>query len=168
MPVARLRPLRRAAVLSAVTALVLSGCGKDTFADKTAKVSVDGRTTTYDIDSCGLDGATAFILGRTTGGVVLQAVVGVEEDGTTGVPASSGLTLVDDDLELAAFGAESWERRGEIGLPPGSVTSARIRGSRIQAAGRLVAVDEQGRPLPASSDAGRPFTFDARCDAAEQ
>ncbi|MCU1497439.1 MAG: hypothetical protein JWM47_1392 [Acidimicrobiales bacterium] len=152
---------------SALGAMALAGCSKVEFADKTARVSISGQTTTYEVGSCGLDGSTAFIVGRSAGGSVLQAVLEVESDGRTGIPASTGLTLIDGDMEQAAFGAGSWQRRGETGKAPGAITSARVRGSRIQAAGRLVAVDGEGRPDPGSPDDGSEFTLDARCDAAE-
>ncbi|QXC59552.1 hypothetical protein KSP35_14290 [Aquihabitans sp. G128] len=153
-----------------VGALALTGCGKDEFADKTARVTVSGKTTTYQVDSCGLDGRTAFVVGRSDSGSILQAVVGVKADKATGVPSSTGLSVIDDGLELAGFGSESWQRRGMSGAAPGTVTSARIRGSRIQASGRLVGVDADGKPRAGASgvdDTGFPFTLDARCDTAD-
>ena len=63
---------------------------------------------------------------------------------------SSGLTFSDDGISLAAFGAESWSRRRAPGAPPGSITSARLRGSRIQISGDAVPVDETPT-LPAVS-----------------
>lgn len=153
-----------------VLACGLAGCGKDEFADKTARVELSGRTTTFEVDSCGLDGRTAFVVGRSEGGSVLQAVIGVGADERTGVTRSTGLSVIDDNVELAGFGQESWERRGLSGSAPGTITSARIRGSRIQAAGTLVPVDADGKPTATSSAAGSGtrFSLDARCDAADR
>lgn len=163
-PAARRRhrsPIVAAAVL--VVSAVLAGCGRGEFEDRTARVDVGGRTTTYSLDACGLDGETLFVVGRSEGGRVLQAVVGLEADRETGVPDSTGLSVSEGDVDLTAFGPEAWARRGEAGEPPGRVTSARLRGSRIQAAGRVVAVDADGVPA-VSGDGGTTFSLDARCD----
>ena len=141
--------------------LSLAGCGRDDFPDRTARVSIGARTTTYDLDSCGLDGATAFAVGQSDGGAVLQAVLGLDAE-KAGVVESSGLTFSDDGISLAAFGAESWSRRRAPGAAPGSITSARLRGSRIQISGDAVPVDETD--LPTGSGGRVAFSFDARCD----
>ena len=50
---------------------------------------------------------------------------------------------------------------------PGSITSAVLRGARIQVAGRLEPLDAStGLPIAASVDQARPvpFRLDARCD----
>ncbi|HEX2577882.1 MAG TPA: hypothetical protein VHK88_16155 [Aquihabitans sp.] len=146
-----------------VVAATVCGCGSEEFEDRTARVTVDGRTTTYELDSCGLDGTTLFLVGRSTGGSVVQAVVGLEDDAETGVPASTGLTVGDAGSELAGFGAESWERRGEQGRAPGRITRAALRGSRIQVEGRVEAVDAQGVP-PVIAGAAVDVALDARCD----
>lgn len=156
-----------AALVVAASSLV--ACGKQEFADRTAQVSVDGDVATFEVDSCGLDEQTLFVVGRSDGGRILQAVVGLEADLETGVPASSGLTvgLGIGGIEVGAFGAESWERQGRTGPPPGRITSARLRGSRIQLAGDAVALDAEGDPATtATTDAGEvhPFSLDARCD----
>lgn len=166
---------------------LLGGCGRKEFADRTARVTVDGATTEYQVDSCGRDQSTVFVVGRADGGRILQAVVGLRPDNRTGIPASTGITLTGVEVartsttssaatgsaasgssvpavaELAAFGAESWARRGETGDPPGRIASARVRGSRIQVSGDL-------EPAPSPDAAGSaepvriPFTLDARCD----
>lgn len=137
-------------------------CSRDGFEDRTATVQVDGSSTGYEVDACGLDGSTLFVVARSSGGSVLQAVVGLEDDGETGVPASTGLTVSDGDVDLAAFGAESWARRGEAGDPPGRITEARLRGSRIQVEGRVAPLDADGGV--AVEGAALPFALDARCD----
>ena len=169
MPATPLVARRSLGTVVLVAALVagLAGCGKDEFPDKTARVSISGRTTTFQVDSCGLDGRTAFLVGRADGGSVLQAVVGVQLDQKTGVTRSTGLSVIDEGIELGAFGAESWERRSMTGPAPGTITSAKLRGSRIQVAGRVVALDEKG-VMTSPNDEGSAFTLDARCDAAEQ
>ncbi len=152
----------RSVLLVAVVGLAALGCGREApFPDRTARVTLDGATTTFAVDACVLDGQTAYVVGRADDGQVVQAVVGVEGDGETGVPASTGLTVMDGDTGVAAFGAEAWARRGEAGEPPGTVTSARIRGARIQARGRAVPVDGADRPRAGSEV---EVAFDARCD----
>lgn len=158
-----------------------TGCGGDEFADRTAEVTVDGETTKFELDACGLDGETVFVVGRTDGGAVLQAVVGVTflsappEGGTAvtdesavpdgdpvpneeAVPESSGLTVDVDDVTWASFGAEAWARRDGTGPAPGSVTSARVRGARIQLSGQATQLDAAGQPETV------PIELDARCD----
>ncbi len=156
-----------------------SGCGRSEFEDRTAQLTVGDVTSTLELDSCGLDGSTIFVVGRGPGNVVLQAVVGLADDGETGVAASTGLTVdggrwVQESPNsavladaLGASGAESWERRGQSGRVPGSITSAVLRGARIQVAGRLEPLDAStGLPIAASVDQARPvpFRLDARCD----
>ena len=148
--------------LSAALVVALAGCGREAaFADRTARVTVDGDTTTYEVDSCGLDGQTVFVVGRSEEGRTVQAVVGVEGDGETGVPRSSGLTVVGDGVSVGAFGVEAWARRGEEGPPPGTIASARVRGARIQFRGQAEPVDAEDRP---TGDDPVGFAFDARCD----
>lgn len=139
-----------------------AACSREpAFADRTARVTVDGETTSYDIDGCGLDGTTVFVLGRTDEGEVLQAVVGVEPDGETGVPTSTGISVTDGAVPVTAFGDEAWDRRGETGEAPGQITEARVRGARIQASGQAQPADVTGRP---TSGAPVPLSLDARCD----
>ena len=159
------RPTSTPWVAAAALALVLVGCGKDEFPDRTARVTVDGDLATFQVDSCGLDEQTLFVVGRTDGGRILQAVVGVEDDRETGVPDSSGLTvgLGVGGVEVGAFGPEAWERQGRTGPPPGTITSARLRGSRIQLAGDAVALDADGSAAGSGDDL-HPFSLDARCD----
>ena len=141
---------------------VAAGCGGDEFADRTARIDLRGRTTTYEVDDCGLDGQTLFVVARSPGGSVLQAVVGLRADDRTGIPASTGLTFSDDGDDYAAFGAESWSRRSGSGRAPGRITEAALRGSRIQVSGLVEQVDDQDRPdePPLTT----PFSLDARCD----
>ncbi len=154
--------LLSAATLAGVVLVSAAACTREPgFEDRTARVTVDGETTTFQVDGCGLDGTTVFVLGRTDDGDVLQAVVGVEADGATGVPASTGLTVTEADVPVAAFGAESWARRSEEGPPPGDITSARVQGARIQAAGDAQPLDINEQPTSADPV---PFSFDARCD----
>jgi hypothetical protein len=144
----------------------VAGCAKDEFADRTAVVDIGGSSQTYDVRSCGLDGHTVFVVARAPDGAILQGVMGLEVDDKTGVPASTGVTVdldpSTDTSRVAAFGAESWERRGSTGPAPGSVTSARLRGSRIQFSGDVVPVDADDAPVPNSKP--ESFSVDARCD----
>lgn len=150
-----------------VAALLVGACSREVaFPDREARVDHGGRTTTFTLDSCGLDGTTAFLVGRTESGIVLQAVVGVEDDGETGVPRSTGFEVIGDaDVDgggYGAFGEEAWDRREETGTPPGEITSARIRGARIQVEGRAVTLDPDGRPQGGTLT---EVSLDARCDA---
>lgn len=149
------------ALAVAVTSL---GCSRDEFPDRSAVVEVDGRSTRFDLVSCGLDGTTAYVTGASDDGDVVQAVVGVEErDHETGVPGFTGLTVSEGAEERGAFGAGAWAARRKAGDPPGSVLAARIRGSRIQVSGRVVLLDDAGDPT-GTDGSGVPFSLDARCD----
>jgi hypothetical protein len=166
-------PDRRRVVGAVALAVVLGaglvGCSKHEFEDKTAVVKVGGSTQAYDVESCGLDDQTVFVVARADDGAIVQGVMGLEKDDKTGIPASTGITIDQDptseDTRVAAFGAEAWERRGSAGTPPGSISSARLRGSRIQFSGTAVPVDANDVAVP--SGAPQPFSLDARCDAAE-
>lgn len=153
----------RRPVLAVVLLVAAGACSREpAFADRTARLTVGDRTTTFTVDACGLDGQTFRLAARAESGAVLQAVVGVEDDGETGVPESTGITVFGyEQIDLSAFGDESWARRGMGGEAPGEVTSARIRGARIQASAEAVAVDADERPL---GDATYTVRLDARCD----
>lgn len=163
------RPARSAAVLAVATVVLVgatSACSKNEFEDQTAVVSVGGSTQTYEIDSCGLDGRTVFVVGRADDGAIVQGVMGLERDDKTGVTESTGVTIdldpSSDQTRVAAFGDEAWERRGSSGNPPGSITSAKLRGSRIQFSGNVVPVDANDVPVP--NGEAQAFSVDARCD----
>lgn len=126
---------------------------------------VGDDTATFELDSCGLERSTVFVVGRADGRI-LQLVVSLEDDGATGIPASTGFSVdAADGTELAAFGAEAWSRREMTGAPPGEVVGAAVEGSRIQVSGRAVEVDPSGRPRPGGIDA--TVRLDARCDLDE-
>ncbi len=139
----------------------LAGCGKSEFKDRTARITVDGRGTQYTVDSCGLDGHTLFVVGRADDGGVLQAVVGLSKDRKKGVTASTGFSVTQGPTAVEAFGQESWHRRGKSGPPPGEVTSARLRGSRIQVAGQARFVDADEVP---TGPEPVEVSIAARCD----
>lgn len=154
--------VRRLALVAALVAL--AACGREPgFEDRTARVTIDGRTTTFTVDGCLRDGRTAYVVGRAEDGSTVQAVVGLEEDLATGVPASTGISVAGrgDTPSVAAFGPEAWARRGEEGAPPGTIASARVKGSRIQATGEAPTVDADDRP---DGEATLSLGFDARCD----
>ncbi len=142
---------------SMAVAMVTAACGGGTeFEDRTARVEIDGSTVTFDVDSCGLDAQTVFVVGHTGTGRILQAVMGLEDDGTTGDVELTGLSVDLDGRTWEAFGAESWRMRSGTGAAPGKVTGSRLRGSRVQVEGL------------ASSDGEQvPFSLDARCDQLE-
>lgn len=154
----------RAAVVAVLLAVAaLASCSKEpAFEDRTARVTWGSRTVSFEVDGCLLDGQTAYVVGRSETGATVQAVIGVEADGETGVPESTGLTVDGlDAVGLAAFGSEAWERKGESGDAPGSIATARVKGSRIQATGEAVTTGADGQPLPGEP---RTITFDSRCD----
>jgi hypothetical protein len=161
-------------VVTMVAALTVSvsvaGCGRGEFADRSAVVDVGGSRQTYQVDSCGLDGSTIYLVARAPDGAVLQAVVGLEEDLATGIVASTGVSVDADpqrtDTRVAAFGAEAWDRRGPTGAPPGTVSSARLRGSRIQISAQAVAVDALDRPVAGAEPTA--LRVDARCDEQDE
>ena len=128
---------------------------------------MDGLVTTFTLDACGPDEQVAYMVGKAAAGTRLQAVVCVEADGETGVPAESGFTVTstDDDPSYAAFGPDAWVARGQTGVAPGTIDSARIKGSRIQAQGEARPVDVQDRPTTGPAVA---VELDARCDAEDQ
>lgn len=165
-------PLRRIAALLVVAALAsaLAGCGRNEFEDRTAVVGVGGSRQTYQVDACGRDGETVFVVARADDGAIVQGVMGLEDDRKTGVPASTGITVdldaSSDQTRVAAFGAEAWERRDKAGKAPGSITSAKLRGSRIQFSGDVVPVDADDVPIPDGET--QPFSLDARCDEVEE
>lgn len=168
-PILNVVQLLRFVSVTVTVTVVLVGCGLGEFEDRTAVVELGGSTTTYEVDACGLDQRTVFVVARAAEGAVLQAVVGLEPDSDDGVAASTGLTLDADpdstDTRVAAFGPEAWERRGSTGPPPGTIGAARLRGSRVQLDGLVVPVDERDRPVPGGE--GVPFSVDARCDIDE-
>lgn len=144
---------------------VLAACGGG-FEDRTASVVIGDDTTTFEVDSCGLEQATVFVVGRADGGRILQLVVSLDDDGATGITDSTGFSVdAEDGTELAAFGPEAWSRRDMTGTPPGEVVGARVEGSRIQVSGRAVEVDAGGRPVAGGTDA--TVRLDARCDLDE-
>jgi len=152
-----------------VLAVALGSCGRGEFEDRTAVVRLGGSTETYTVTSCGLDGQTVYLVAASDSGSLLQAVVGLEEDDRTGIAASTGVSIDPDarrdDLRVAAFGDEAWERRGQTGTPPGRIGSARLRGSRIQFSGDVVAVD--ANDVAVADGDQTAFSVDARCDERE-
>jgi len=165
-------PRLRAVVLGCAllgSASGLAGCAKDGFEDRTAIVRIGGSSQTYEVQSCGLDGQTVFVVARADDGAIVQGVMGLKSDDKTGIPRSTGVTIdldpTSDETRVAAFGAEAWERRGSAGKPPGSIASAKLRGSRIQFSGTAVPVDAGDVPVPDGEP--QAFSLDARCDEAE-
>lgn len=161
----RIEPTLLLPAVGIIVALVLASCGKDDFPDRQAIVEVDGRSTTFqlEVETCGLDGDTVFVLGHADGGAVLQAVVGVDpDDPTDAEPAASGITVSDGPIDLGAFGADAWKRRGEEGDAPGVVTDVAIRGARVQLEGEAVELDDTGQPSGTEREAR--ISLDARCD----
>ncbi len=170
--------MRRLSPLALVS-LVAAGCGQDAattstttsttespfatgFTDRTATVFLDGRTLHFTLDSCGLDSRAFHLAGRDGSGATLEAVVVVEDDGRTGVPEATWITVSDlDGLDLSAFGEEAWAEQGPGGEAAGRIGASRIDSISIAAGGDLAVVDEDGRPTGEE----RPgFLLDAFCD----
>lgn len=155
-------PVARFVVVA--VALVAVGCTEDRFEDHTAVVVVDGVTTTFTLDTCGLDDTTVFVVGRSTGGAVLQVVMGVnEDDHEEAIPDLTGISVTDGEGDRQAFGPDAWLVRDESSPAPGRIDEARVRGARIQVEGAFETSAPSGTPgdTPGSPT---PFTFDARCD----
>ena len=116
-----LRARRFVAVVATALALVvgltgLGGCSRSEFEDRTAVVVLDGSRETYEVQACGLDGQTVFVVAEAPGGAVLQGVMGLEDDDKTGVPASTGLTVdLDPTSTETPRGAGSGPRPGNAG-----------------------------------------------------
>lgn len=125
-------------------------------------VTIDDDTLRFALDSCGLDGSTLFVVGRSDAGEILQAVVGMEDDEATGQPAATGFTFEVDSLTYGAFGATAWERRNGRGEPPGEISRATMRGARIQLAGSAELVGD-GR-VTGDPSSSLVVALDARCD----
>lgn len=154
----------RPGVASTLVLALAVGCSGKDFEDRTAVVEIDGASTTFTVDSCGLDGETVFVVGRSAGGATLQAVVGVQEnDHETGIPDLTGVSVTDASSDRQGFGAGSWELRDMTGRAPGRIDEARVRGARIQVSGALEAVDASGR-VPEAPGPTVAFSLDARCD----
>jgi len=142
-----------AAVMFAGVGLV--GCGGAEFEDRTAEVSLGETSISFDLVSCGLDGSTVFLVGRGGGASILQVVMELDDDASTGLVEATGVSVDRAGEFHEAFGEQSWRARGETGDPPGVIESAQLRGSRVQIEGRA-----------ASSKGGTPLdlSVDARCD----
>ena len=80
-----------AMVLLVAGSLVGAGCSRSTFHDRTARLTREGVVTEFSLDSCGRDGVTVFVVGRTEGGRILQAVVGLRKDRRTGITDLTGV-----------------------------------------------------------------------------
>lgn len=164
-----MRPARVIAVAVSTVALLSAspGCSRTEFQDRTAEVTLGDTLITFDLEACGLDGTTVFLVGRGAGGSVLQMVMEVEDDGSSGVVDGTGLSVDRGSQFHEAFGPAAWKARGESGPAPGSIAWARLRGSRIQAGGTLEAGVSATSSVPADAlpdDTDVPFTVDARCD----
>jgi hypothetical protein len=147
-----------------VVVLAAGACSTGgSFPDRTARVTISGHTTDFTVTSCGRDGQTGYVVGHAADGSVVQAVIGVRKDHHTGVPESTGVSVIDDPHSVEAFGPESWSRLRKTGPAPGTVTSDRIKGARLQAEGTAQPVDSHDDPTDAKPV---PFSFDARCDKA--
>lgn len=113
------------------------------------------------LDSCGRDGRTVFLVGRGSGGVVLQAVVGLDSR-RRAVPASSGVTVdLGARTQFGAFGPESQSRKGG-GPPPGRVESVSLDGARVRID---VTADRLGARQVSTGDRYGEISVDARCAA---
>lgn len=154
----------------AALAAVAAGCRDPSgpSAD-TALVTVDDRRLTVELESCGRDGDTVFVLGEGDG-AVLQLVLEVDdgEDGANGeleLPAvrdgGVGFSLVFDDGEaIGAFGELALAGAGVAGGEVGSIDSARIDGSRIRVGGDTEALDASNQ---GTGEPGGRVTIDANC-----
>jgi hypothetical protein len=178
-----------AVVAIALAAIVVgSGCRTPGGpAADTARVTVDDRTLTMELEDCGRDGETVFVLAEGDG-AVLQLVVEVEAstdgdgegdgEGSGGEGDESegdgdaverpavrhdgvGLSLVFENGDaIGAFGEETADRAGVRGGATGSVDSARLDGSRIRVGVETEVLDGSNR---GTGERGGRVTVDANC-----
>lgn len=127
-------------------------------------VKAGDESVLFQVDSCGLDGSTLFVVGRSGQGEILQAVVELEDDDSSGVPEATGFTVEIGDDTLGAFGPTAWTLREGQGAAPGSISWSRLRGARIQIAAEAEGVDAEGRPVNDPSSSPVRVEVDARCD----
>ena len=102
----------RLIALVLVVAALPGACSRHEFADRSARLTVDGKTATYTVDSCGLDHRTVFVVARDPSGSVIQAVVGVQKDEKTGVPDRTGLTVTSSSGWTTTPRASAWASTG--------------------------------------------------------
>lgn len=157
-----------AATASLLLAALAVGCSRDGFEDRTAVVTAGDRTVRFQVDSCGLDDSTLFVVGRSDADEILQAVIGLQDDGSTGDPDATGLTVEVGEDTYAAFGATSWERRDGTGAAPGSISWSRLRGARIQLSAEAEPVADDGLPLADPNADPVRVDLDARCDERDE
>jgi hypothetical protein len=131
----------------------------------TALVTVDDRDLTVELESCGRDGDTVFVLGEGDG-AVLQLVLEVEGDGGDGEApivrdGGAGFSLLFDDGDaIGAFGELTAIGAGVPGGATGSIDSTRIDGSRLRVSGDTEVLDAANR---GTGEAGGRVTIDANC-----
>jgi hypothetical protein len=165
-------------VAAAIVALVGSSVGSACRAPggpspDTALVTVDDRDLTIELESCGRDGGTVFVLGEGDG-AVLQLVLEVEgadepdlsdddgeDGGVTVLDGGVGFSLVFEEGEaIGAFGERAAEGAGVPGGPTGSIASARIDGSRIRVSGQADVLDAANQ---GTGEPGGRVSIDANC-----
>ena len=174
---------RTAVLLGGALAVALVGCGSDELADRTGRIELIGRTAELEIDSCGIDtdgpvvaddgvdasqraAGTVFAVGRSQSGDVVQVVLELAEDSEEGaVLAATGVSFDFDGSSFGAFGPAAWRAREGKGVAPGEITSARVRGSRIQVSGEVQRLQGEGDEVSSVVPNPMKFSFDARCDA---
>lgn len=147
--------MRRGVAL--VAAALLAGCSTgDGLEPLQARVRTPDQQATVDIDGCGRDG-DVIVLGASSASVLVQLLLVL--DGDDVVLDASGLTVtLGDRGTLGAGDAEVIEAEG----PSGTITSARVRGDRID-------VVADARPITTGSDlAPGEVELAARCTADEE
>ncbi len=131
-----------------VAAVALVGCRTgDGLAGDTARITLDGRTVTVPVDSCGLDGDT-FVLVAAGEGTLLQVLLHLDGDGDArSVDREASAVSVDvrGDEQYAAGDATVL---GVDAGRPGTLDRATIRGDRIEIEASTAAVTGAGGPDP--------------------
>jgi hypothetical protein len=157
----------RVRVLTLVVAGALTACrGPNGPSPDTAMLTVDDRDFTVELESCGRDGDTVFVLGDGDG-AVLQLVLEVEGEGAGDGEepivrdGGVGFSLVFDDGEaIGAFGEVAAVGAGVPGGATGSIDSTSIDGSRIRVGGDAEVLDAANR---GTGEPGGRVTIDANC-----
>lgn len=142
--------------LVGLLAVVLAGCSTgDGLEPLQVRLETPDRRTTLDIDGCGRDD-DVIVLGASSASVLVQLLLVL--DGEDVDLEASGVTVtLADRGALGAGDADAIQAEA----PPGTITSARVRGDRID-------VVADARPVTAGSDLEPgELRLSARCTADE-
>lgn len=160
MPARRHRLFGALLSMAVAAAAGLTGCSTDEAPDTdTAELTVDGSASEVSLTACGLDGRTVFLVGRSSDGLVLQAVIGLDEDDEADL-AATAVTVDRDGAISAAAGADAAPGLQLTGPAPGEIRSASLEGDRVRMTADLERVTNGRR---STGDVAGELRLDARC-----